>query len=79
MAVLLTGQAFRTPKAKSTDQSGTCVSASYEAQRAASQSVLTQVILPLEARGALVEVLYTFPPCGRSAVGATMLAALDAW
>ena len=79
VAVLLTGQAFRTPKARSTDQSSTCAVASYEAQRMASQSVLTQVILPLEARGSLVEVLYTFPPCGRSAAGATMLKSLETW
>ena len=79
VAVLLMGQAFRTPKSRSTDKSSTCAVASYEAQRMASQSVLTQVILPLEARGSLVEVLYTFPPCGLSAKGATMLNSLETW
>ena len=82
VAVLLTGQAFRTAKRKSVDPSGVCVNASYEAQRTASQSIVTNVIEPLEDLGANVEILYTFPSCDtflHRGLTTLLQKALDGW
>ena len=79
VAVLLTGEAFRTQKRQSTDQSKSCANESYEAQRSASNAVLTQAILPLESHGARVDVLFTFPPCGTTASGGVLLRKLQGW
>jgi len=79
VAVLLTGEAFRTAKRKSTDASGQCIHESYSAQHAATQSLLSQVIVPIETLGATVDVLYTFPSCGATALGGPLRSALHRW
>ena len=79
IAVLLTGQAFRTPKARSTEDSRSCANESYSAQHAATHSLLKNVVHPLEQRGARVDIFFTFPACGRSTVGAPLLGALHGW
>lgn len=79
VAVLLTGQAFRAVKRFGGDVAGFCVNASFGAQEAASRSVLSQVIAPLEASGAKVDVLFTFPRCEDAVSGSALLRALRAW
>ena len=80
IAVLLTGQAFRTAKHKSAlDNARYCVNASFEAQHVASQSLLSMVIEPLERHGAVVEVLFTFPLCNDLELGAFLLQTLKRW
>ena len=80
IAVLLTGQAFRTAKHDSAgDNARYCVNASFEAQHVASQSLLSMVIEPLERHGAAVEVLFTFPLCNDLELGAFLLQTLKRW
>lgn len=80
VAILLTGEAFRTSKQRSTDHSHSCANASFEAQRSASHSLIGHVIVPIETLGAHVEVLFTFPSCGRDAPGgAWLLESLRSW
>ena len=76
VAVLLTGQTFRAVKRFGGDVAGFCVNASFGAQEAASRSVLSQVIEPLEASGAKVDVLFTFPRCEDAVAGSALLRAL---
>ena len=79
IAVLLTGQPFRTAKMFAEDHARYCVNASFEAQHVASQSLLSNVIEPLERHGAAVEVLFTFPLCNDLELGAFLLQSLKRW
>lgn len=80
IAVLLTGQAFRDAKDGNSERKARyCVNASFEAQHVASRSLLSNVIEPLEAHGATVEVLLTFVSCKNSELNHFFLPTLKAW
>lgn len=61
VALLLIGDAFRLGVGGQNDTP--CHIGSYESQREASMSYMTNVVRPLLALGATVEVVYTFPKC----------------
>jgi hypothetical protein len=77
VALLLVGDAFRKGGGGKNDTP--CHVRSYESQREASLSYVTNVIRPLVALGATVEVVYTFPRCDSFSDTRTMRSAMHDW
>ena len=82
VALLLTGEPFRSGanvgrgKGSLRVPDRPCNLSSLDAQRAASISQRRQLIEPLEARGAAVEVIFTVPPCTQGGPFGELLRAL---